>query len=113
MDTREINVAMTETQFDQFGILDLGFWTPDFINPPTLFVFLRFSGVEHHAVTGFQRTFEPDKNALAQHACHFTEEHAAFFPKTRMDELLVVGTAQPTGMQTATESHLHVVAVEI
>src|ERR1035437_5037295 len=82
-----------------------------FIHTPALLVFLWFAGIEYHAVARFQRAFEPDGHAIAQHARDFAEIHAAFFSKSRMDELLVVGAAEPAGVQAATESHLHVVAI--
>jgi len=92
---------------------NLGLWTLDcgLHIPVRLLVFLRFAGVEHHAVARFQRTFEADENAIAQHARDFAEKHAAFLSETGMNELLIVGAAEPAGVQAAGEGHFHFVSV--
>ena len=123
VDAGEINVAMAETQLIQAGLAfrskprfrrggDTAPYLQDFIHPPAFLVFLRFAGVEHHAVARFQRAFEPDGHAIAQHARDFAEKHAAFFAEARMDELLVVGAAEPAGVQAARKSHLHFILTD-
>ena len=39
----------------------------------------------------------------------FAEKHAAFFAEARVDELLIVGAAEPAGEQAARKGHLHFV----
>ncbi len=90
-------------------ILDFGFWTLDFIHPSAFLFFLWLAGVKHHAVAGFQRRFEFNYYGVAQNLFHFAEENATLFAEAGMDELLVVGAAEPAGVEAARKSHFHFV----
>src|ERR1039458_7492729 len=69
------------------------------------------AGIEDHTVPRLKRTLEVDADPLAFDPRHLAQEDAPLLAETGMDELLVIGAAEPPGVEPAREGHLHVVAV--
>jgi hypothetical protein len=51
--------------------------------------------IKYDSVAGFERRFEPEGDAAAFNAGDFTEVNASLLSEARMDQLLVVDTAEP------------------
>ena len=50
-----------------------------------------------------------DENSSAFHAPHRSEKDAALFSKTRVDQPLIVDSAEPAGVQSARKGHFQIV----
>ena len=108
-DAIEINVAVPELQNGFLGARGLVLEMLDSIDAPALLLFVRPSGIEHHAVAQFQRGLQMQGHFPALDPGDGAQEHAAFFPEARMDQALVIDAAKPAGVQAPGERHLHVV----
>src|SRR4051812_15609771 len=51
----------------------------DLIHAPTLFVLIRRTRVEHHAITRLEWADEFKRNSVISHTRHIPKEHATFF----------------------------------
>ena len=108
MDAREIKVSVRELQFRVSGF---GFRVSDFIDASAFLLFVRPTGIKHHAIAQFERRFELQLHRFVQHARHRAEIHTALLAEPRVDEFLVVDAAEPAGVKPARERHLHRIAV--
>ena len=81
----------------------------DLINTSAFLVLIRRARIEHHAVTRLQWANEFERHGFISHVCDLAEEHTTFFSEARVNELLIVVPAEPTGEQAARKRHLHVI----
>ena len=118
VDTVEINITVAEAVFRGFcyvlRVACCVIWllrasSFHFVNAATLFLLFWFAGIEHNAVAGFQWSREFHHHAIAQDSFDIAKKYAALFSKSRMDQLLVVDSAKPAGVQPARKRHFHFV----
>ncbi len=106
-DAAEINVTLPEREHDFPRPASVR--PPNCVNPAALLGFVRPTGVEHHAVAGLKRAFEPDAHAGGGDVPDLAQEHAALFGEARVDQRLVVDAPEPARVQPARKGHLHLV----
>ena len=82
----------------------------DLVNTAALLAFVRLAGVEDDAVAGLERSGEAEGDGLVLHARDFAEKDAALGAEAGVGEFLVVDALEPTGEETAGETHLKLVA---
>ena len=105
MDAVEIHIALAEAE--------PGFRAArvHLINETALLFLIGRAGVEHHAVTWFQRAAELQRNLFVRDPGDLPQKHPALLPETRVNQFLIVVAAEPAGVKPARKSHLHVVTI--
>src|ERR1700728_3575146 len=69
------------------------------------------TGIEHHPVTGFQRSLRNEFHEIAAHFLDATCERPALLSETGRDQFLVIDPVHPAGKESARERHFQLVAI--
>src|SRR5205823_11986765 len=103
----ERNVAVPEPE--------AGFSSASFhrVNASAFFFLVGISGIEHHAVPGFERRAKVDEHLSILDPIHLSQIDAALLAKTRMRQLLVVDPAKPAGIESARKSHFQIITAPL
>src|SRR5690349_9916811 len=81
------------------------------IDTASLLWFLGMAAVEDDAIARFDSTFAGDRNFAFFDASNLAEKNAAFLSESRVDQLLVVDAAKPSGVKATRKAHLQIVNV--
>ena len=115
VNAREINVAVAKTQSSSVRFSRVsGLRTLSHLH--TLVRLPLFPPVCRHRTPRRRRVstgLRAGRTPSRKHLRDFAEKDAAFFPKARVDELLIVSAAEPAGVQAARKGHLHVVLLRV
>ena len=103
VDAIEINVPITEAER---CVSSPGRRIADFINPPALLRRFGLARIKHHAIAQLERGFKIQDDAIAEHTGNVAKINAPLLAEAGVDELLIVGPAEPARGKSAGKSHL-------
>src|SRR5688572_29327076 len=110
MNAGEVEITLTEEQRG-LAILHSSLRCAHFIDTPAFLLLVGTPGVEHQTVSRLEWSLKLHEDFLTLHPRDIAQVHSAFLAETRMDELLVVDSTEPSGIKAAREGHLQIVAI--